>query len=315
MLRVILISLLAAISPAAADEVRIDGSVGPLGGAMILPEGAKTIAVIIPGSGPTDRDGNSPSGLKTDAYKLLAEGLAEAGIATIRVDKRGMFSSASEGVDPNQATIKGYAADVEDWAAEASRRAGADCAWVIGHSAGGLMALVAAQDEAVRICGLVFLAAPGRPLGVILREQLGANPANASILEGALGAIDKLEAGEHVSFPIWEITLRRLFPKEVQDFMIDAFAQDPAALIATTTRPVLIVQGTRDIQIGLTDAKALKAARPAAGLIVLDGMTHTLKSVDSDDRETNGLTYTDPSLPLHPGLVPAIVEFLIKNDG
>ena len=298
---------------AQAAEIRIDGPAGPLGGEAILPAGATQVVVIVAGSGPTDRDGNSPQGIRTDAYKLLAQGLAAAGIATIRIDKRGMFRSASKGVDPNQVTVAGYAEDIRTWAAAAKTRAGTDCAWILGHSEGGLMALAAAQRAAAPICGLVLVAAPGRPLGVLLREQLLANPANEPYLEGAFEAIEALERGEAPRLAIWEFTLRRLFPAAVHDYLIDLFAQDPAALIAAVDRPVLIVQGTRDIQIDAQDADALKAAQPAARLVMVPGMTHVLKAVDTEDREANTATYSDPSLPLHPNLLPAIAGFLREH--
>lgn len=301
--------LVLAVSAQAA-EIRIDGPAGPLGGEAVLPEGAGQIVVIVPGSGPTDRDGNSPKGISSDAYVLLALGLEAAGIASVRTDKRGMFRSASKGVDPNAVTVAGYAADIRAWADAASSRAGTSCAWVLGHSEGGLMALAAAQDRAGPICGLILVAAPGRPLGDLLREQLKANPANAPILEGAFRAIDRLERGEHPRFAFWEFTLRRLFPTAVHDYLIDLFAQDPAALIAGLELPVLIVQGTHDIQVNEADANALKATQLAARLVLVPNMTHVLKVVGSKDRAANVATYRDPALPLHPDLVPTIVEFL-----
>ncbi len=303
----------AAWAIASAEEVRIDGPAGPLGGAYLAAEGARQIVVIVPGSGPTNRDGNSPGPLQTDAYKLLAEGLATSGIASIRVDKRGMFSSASDGIDPNNVTVAGYAADIRAWSASASAKMGVECAWVLGHSEGGLMALAAAQTPGP-ICGLVLVAAPGRPLGVLLREQLQANPANRGILKGALRAIDALEAGEYAEFAIYEFTLKRLFPRGVQDYLIDLFAHDPAVLIKVVDLPVLIVQGTRDLQVTEVDANALKSARPAAELAIIADLNHVLKRVLQPDRAANARTYGDPSLPLHPELLPVVTRFMQMHD-
>lgn len=297
-------------APAFAGEVRIKGPDSPLGGEAILTGGADAVVVIVPGSGPTDRDGNSPKGLKTDAYKKLAEGLGIAGIASVRIDKRGMFRSASPDIDPNNVTVVGLGADIGAWVDATTRKTGMECAWVLGHSEGGLMALVAAQEDTTPICGLILVASPGRRLGTILRQQLKANPANAPILEGALRAIDALERGESPEFAITDFTLKRLFPESVQAYIMDLFAQDPARLAAAVDKPILIVQGTQDIQISQTDADALKSAQPKAVLKILDGMTHTLKVVETSDRSANAATYSDPSLPLHPDLVPAIVAFI-----
>ena len=305
---------LAAAPALAQEEIRTDGPAGPLGGALILPDRARHIAVIVRGSGPTDRDGNSGRGLRTDAYKLLARSLGENGIATIRIDKRGMYSSASEETDPNDVTVADYAADIRAWAAAAAGRAGLRCAWVLGHSEGGLMALAAADGRPATICGLVLVSAPGRPLGDILREQLRANPANGPYLEGAFAAIDRLERGQPAGLPWYEFTLRRLFPKAVQPYLIDLFAHDPAAMIAALDLPILIVQGRRDIQITEADAVALKAARPDAELILLDRMNHVLRDVASTDRAANARTYTNPELPLSPDLVPELARFMQSHE-
>jgi pimeloyl-ACP methyl ester carboxylesterase len=128
---------------------------------------------------------------------LLAQALAARGTPTVRVDKRGMFSSAAPGVDPNAASLPLYAQDARSWAAEARKRTGARCAWLLGHSEGALVALAAAAGGP-DLCGLILVSGPGRRLGDILREQLRANPANAALLPQAEAALAALEAGEPV---------------------------------------------------------------------------------------------------------------------
>ncbi|GGH48945.1 hypothetical protein GCM10011341_10950 [Frigidibacter albus] len=106
---------------ALAEPVQIPGPQGPLEAERIAVEGAAHAVIIIPGSGPTDRDGNSgPMGLRSDSYKLLANGLAAEGIASLRIDKRGLYGSAAALADANDVTIANYAQDVRDWVAEAS---------------------------------------------------------------------------------------------------------------------------------------------------------------------------------------------------
>jgi hypothetical protein len=104
--------------------------------------------------------------------------------------------------------------------------------------------------------------------------------------------------------------LMPLFRPQVQSFLIDAFSYDPAKLIATLSMPVLIMQGRRDIQVGVADAERLKQAAPKSELILLPDTNHVLKSVTSDDRRANAATYADPSLPLAPGVTDAIVDFV-----
>src|SRR5262249_10810047 len=148
---------------------------------MLAPENSKdAVVLIIPGSGPTDRDGNSPLGIRASPYKLLAEGLAAKGITSVRIDKRGIFGSASAVPDANAVTIAHFAADVHGWVEVIRGKTGASCVWLLGHSEGGLVAL-ASRQSASEVCGLILVAAPGRPLGQVLREQLKSNPADAPL--------------------------------------------------------------------------------------------------------------------------------------
>jgi pimeloyl-ACP methyl ester carboxylesterase len=291
----------------AAAEVTIPGPKGPLAGTLVTAGEDAPVVVVIPGSGPTDRDGNNPMGVTAAPYRLLAEALVGKGVSTLRIDKRGLFGSKAAG-DPNDVTIAAYAADVRGWAAEAARRTGRRCAWLLGHSEGGLVALAAAQDPK-GICGVVLVATPGRPLGQVMREQLRANPGNAPILALAMAAIDSLEAGRRVDPATLPPPLPMLFPAAVQGFMIDLFAQKPAALAAALRVPTLIVQGDRDLQVSVEDARSMSAAAPAAKLVVLPGVNHVLKPV-ADDPAANMAAYRDPSIPVATGLVDAVAAFV-----
>jgi uncharacterized protein len=272
------------------------------------------VVLIIPGSGPTDRDGNNPAGVLAAPYRLLAESLAARGVTTVRIDKRGLAGSASATPDGNAVTISDYVTDVHAWTAVIRQRTRASCVWLLGHSEGGLVALVAAKNQQ-DVCGLILVSAAGRPMGEVLREQLMANPANAPLLDRALPAIDALEAGKHVDTTNMPAPLLRLFNPRVQGFLISAFSYDPAQLLAGFTKPVLILQGLRDIQVHEADARLLKGADPAAALVLLPDVNHVLKSVASDDVRANIATYGNSGLPLAPGVTGAISGFLLANVG
>lgn len=298
--------VLAGMGPVRAEEMQIAGPSGPLAGEAVQVEGARHAVLIIPGSGPIDRDGNAAQmGLASNMYRQLAEGLAGAGIASLRVDKRGFFGSAQAISDPNQVSLPDYAADMRKWVQKA--RALAPCIWLAGHSEGGLVALLAAIQAPDDICGLILMAVPGRPVGQLLVEQLQANPATTAFAPQVREIVRDLETGKRRADETIPEPLRPIFPQGVQSFMIDLFGHDPSALARQWKGPVLILQGDHDMQVKPADAALLGQAMPQARRQMLPGATHMLKA---DVPGQPFATYTDPALPLDAAVVPAFSTFL-----
>lgn len=304
-----LILAAALLSDPVSTPVTLPSEPAPLHGTLLAPAaGTRAAALIIAGSGPTDRDGNSPLGVSASSYRLLAEGLAAHGVATVRTDKRGVGESAAALTSEAELVFTDYADDARAWAAETARLTGQPCAWLIGHSEGALVALatVAGGDDSV--CGLVLLAGAGRPIGAVLREQLATAP--EPLLGQALAILAELEAGR----PVTEVPpqLAVLFRPSVQPYMISWLPLDPAEMVAAYDGPVMIGHGATDIQVGVADANALAAARPDARLVVWEGVNHLLKIAPAD-RAANAATYRDPSLPLAPGVVEDVAAFILRE--
>jgi pimeloyl-ACP methyl ester carboxylesterase len=305
---ILLVAALAAAQPV-ERAVTAPGPGGPLAGTMVDAGKGSPIILVIPGSGPTDRDGNNPLGVKAGPYRMLADALSKEGVSTVRIDKRGMYGSKRAVVDANRVRIADYARDTHAWISSIRRVTGAQCVWVLGHSEGGLVALTAAQRP-TGICGVITVAAVGRKIGTVLRQQLAANPANAPYLTAAYGAIESLEAGKRVDVASLPQPLRRLFAEDVQTLLIDLFAENPAALAAKLKVPLLIVQGDNDIQVTVADARELAAAQPRAKLLLLPGVNHLLKVPEGTDRAANIRAYASPTLPIAPAAVEAIAAFV-----
>jgi hypothetical protein len=157
-----------------------------------------------------------------------------------------------------------------------------------------------------------LLAGPGRRLGDILRQQLRDNPANAPLLDEALRAIAELEAGRHVDTANMHPALLGLFREEVQDFLISEMAVDPVDLVRKAGKKTLVLQGARDLQVSVEDAKLLDMA-PRTKLEVMQGVNHMLKIAPAD-RAGNMATYADPNLPLAPKLVDRVARFMKDDD-
>ena len=302
--------VMATIAAAPVERgITAPGPQGQLAGTLTDAGKGTPVVLIIPGSGPTDRDGNNPLGVTAAPYRLLAEGLANQGVSSVRIDKRGMLGSKAAIPDANKVTIADYADDAHAWVASAKAATGAKCVWVLGHSEGALVALTAAQKPD-GICGVITVAGTGRKLGAVMRDQLKANPANEPILQPALAALDSLEAGKSVDPASLPAPIQPLFNAAVQPFLMNLMAQDPPKLAASLAVPYLIVQGDKDIQVSVEDAKLLAAAQPKAKLAVLPGVNHVLKAVIGDDRGANLATYGNSSLPIAPAVVDAVAGFV-----
>ncbi|NKC27776.1 alpha/beta hydrolase [Ochrobactrum ciceri] len=122
-------------------------------------------------------------------------------------------------------TIEAYANDAVTWVKRASELS--PCVWIAGHSEGGLVALVAAENHPQNLCGLILLATPGRPVGRLLIEQVHANPANASVVSDVEMIVKELEAGRKSDPKSLPAALQPLFSEGLQRYMIDLFLTIP----------------------------------------------------------------------------------------
>ena len=302
--------LLAAVPLAAADfkaepaEVKVPA--GTLKGTLVVPDGKGPfpVAIIHSGSGPTDRDGNQPIGVRTDALKMLAEALAGKGIATLRVDKR----LIGESLKHKEADIRfdHYADDLVAWIEFVRKDKRFDRVALIGHSEGALVGLVTAGKA--KVDAFVSLCGPGEPLAVTLRTQLKRGLTKEKY-EASEKAIAELEAGREVKD--YPKDLEMLFRPSVQPYLISMFKPDPAKLMAALDVPVLVVDGAADAQIAAEHGKKLAAANKKAKLVTIEKMSHTLKLVEKP--EDQQASYRDPKRPLATGLVDALAEFLTQG--
>lgn len=269
-------------------------------------DGPHPVAILIAGSGPTDKDGNSLTlAGKNNSLKMLAEELKAKGIAVIRYDKRGVGDNAALAKAESELRFDDYAEDAAAWIRFAKEDERFTDVTVIGHSEGALVGLVAANQE--HVDSYVSLAGVGRTADELLKEQLSTLP--AAQVEEAQAILDQLAQGETVDEVSPE--LQQVFRPSVQPYLRSWMAYDPIEQIEQLNAETLIIGGTRDLQVPAADAQLLHEAKPGSELLIVDGMNHVLKSVP-DDEEANLAAYADPELPLADGLVDAIAEFL-KN--
>ena len=301
-----MLSLLLAAAALAPANLTIPGPQGPLAATLLDPAKGAPAVILIPGSGPTNRDGDNPIGVSGGIYRQLGEQLAARGVATLRIDKRGMFGSKAAIADANAVTIADYAADVRGWV-KLLRARGKKCAWIAGHSEGGLIALAAAQQPE-GICGIVLLAAPGRPLGTVLRAQLKPQlpPAMFAAADAAISRLERRQRVDPASVPA---PVAPLFNPAVQGYLMELVAADPARLAAGITVPMLIVQGETDIQVSVEDARLLAASNRGAKLVLVPGINHLWRKAPLDPA-ANAATYRDATIPVDPAVANSIAAFV-----
>ncbi|GEM47490.1 alpha/beta hydrolase family protein [Deinococcus cellulosilyticus] len=307
MYRTILTTLVLTSSALAASEnLSLPSGGFDLKGTLQLPEGTGPfpVALIIAGSGPTDRDGNNPLAGKNNSLKLLAEGLAQNGIASLRYDKRGIGESAKADLKEEDQRFDDFIQDASNWLDLLKKDGRFNRYFVLGHSEGALIGLAVAKQNPVD--RYVSISGTGSNAADILLTQLKPQ-LPAPLFDASADLIAKLRKGETGEMP--DPALASLFRPSVQPYLISWFKHDPAALIAGLNTPTLIVQGARDLQVTVADAQKLHAAQPKAQLLILPTMNHVLKSV-SEDPQDNLAAYSNPDLPLSDGLLQGIVEFL-----
>lgn len=289
------------------NSITLETESGNIQGTLLIPDDSLNIpvALIIAGSGPTDRDGNSPT-MKNNSLKMLAEGLCKNNIASLRYDKRGIAASNDAGLDENELRFENYVDDAVAWIELLKQEKQFNKIVVIGHSEGSLIGMIASQKAPADI--FISIAGVGQSADKTLKEQLKSQP--QIVIDAAFPIIDSLVQGKTVDNV--DPMLYSLFRPSVQPYIISWFKYDPQNEIKKLKQPVLIVQGTTDIQVSVDDANNLLNANENAKLEIIEGMNHIFKEAEAD-REKNISTYSQPDLPVKKELIEVIVDF-IKNQ-
>ena len=287
--------------------VTLETNAGIIEGSLLVPNGAlKTpVALIIAGSGPTDRDGNNPM-MKNNCLKMLADELCKKGIASLRYDKRGVAKSQGAGLNESDLRFEHYIEDAKGWVGFLKEDKRFDQIIVVGHSEGSLIGMVASRD--INVDQFISIAGAGQSADKILKEQLKTQP--PVVLKMSEPIIDKLVQGQTVTDV--DPGLYALFRPQVQPYLISWFQYDPGKEIAKLEKPVLIIQGTADIQVSIKDADLLAQGHPNAEKKIIKGMNHIFKEADAD-RAKNLQTYNEPDLPVKSELIEEIAGFIKTN--
>jgi pimeloyl-ACP methyl ester carboxylesterase len=241
-----------------------------------------------------------------NSLKMLAEGLAANGIASLRYDKRGIGESAKAMGKEADLRFDDYINDAAFMGKKTARRQRFSTLTIAGHSEGSLIGMVAA--ERAQADAYVSIAGVGKPVSQLLLEQLR-KQLPPETLKSAEAIMAGMAAGKTTD-PV-PPDLMAMFRPSVQPYMISWFRYDPAKEIGKLSVPILIAQGTTDIQVGVDEARSLSTGAPSAKLLLIDGMNHVLKNVPIDTVKQIA-SYSDASLPTDALLISEMSAFVKK---
>ena len=297
-----------AVDPSLVETpITVKTLVGTISGTLTTPKdvsGKIPAVIIIPGTGPIDRDGNSNNGLNTNMYKLLAYALGKSGIASVRYDRR-MVGQSTGNQKENELRFEDNVDDVVSLIEMLATDERFSKIVIAGHSEGALVGMLATSDEPVK--GFISLEGAGYPGEKILMDQMKNQP--QYMADGIKNILDSLRRGK--INPNVDPQLYGIARPSVQFYMMSWCRYDPTQVIRKLKMPILLIQGTTDLQVTPDNGQKLKNAKSSAILMPIRGMNYVLKTSPSD-KEPNLATYKQPDLPLNAEMVADIVDFIQK---
>jgi len=291
-------------------EVSIELKEGTLYGSLLVPGGKKPkmVVLLLPGSGPTDRNCNSSLGLTSNSFMMLAEELYEKGIATLRVDKRASGKSLPTFINSlDSIMFLDFYSDAMEWMSFLKKDKRFSKIIVAGHSQGSLIGMLVAKNG--NADGYISLSGAGRPIEHILYDQLHPSFEYDPSSDTLRMFLDSIRMGTY--FNDAPKKLKQTFPKNLQPFLTEWFEIDPESEINKLSCPVAIIQGAHDLQVSVKEAELLHAAKPDSELKVFPEMNHILKDAP-EEPFANYATYNQPDVPITKGLSDFIAAFVFK---
>ncbi|CAI8178546.1 MAG: Esterase EstD [Formosa sp. Hel1_33_131] len=274
-----------------------------IGGTLVVPNSAKKppLVILIAGSGPTDRDGNQ-SFMKNNMLKKLAEGLSKKGMATFRYDKRIVKQLRTGNFDKNTR--------FDDFVTDAKSvllyfKSSYPSIYIAGHSQGSLVGMLASESG---VDGFISLSGAANPIDQIILEQISKTA--PVFIADTKRVLDLLKMGETTSdFPI---ALSSIFNLDTQPFMINWMQYNPKKIIKNLDIPVLIINGTKGLQVSKSEAQLLKDSKKDAELVIIENMNHILFEIYGDDL-VNSKSYNETNHPIMPEVLDVILNFIRKE--
>lgn len=288
--------------PFVSEDISINSKID---GTLLLPNKIEKppLAIIIPGSGPTDRNGNQVD-LYNNSLKFLAEGLYNKNIASYRYDKR-LVKQIREGTfNEDNILFEDFIEDAKVVRDHFKNDNRFSIIIIIGHSQGSLVGMITAQEGVDKF---ISIAGAGREIDDVIVHQLEKQA--PKLKDNARQAFDDLRVnGVALNY---SPELSSIFRPSLQSFMYSWMQYNPQTEIEKLDIPVLIINGDTDIQVQVSEAESLKTAKPNAQFKIIKNMNHIFKEIKGDLAE-NQNSYNNISIPIMPKLIKTISSFILN---
>ncbi len=284
-----------------SEKVTVNGTLLALDSTVKVP-----LVIIIPGSGANDRDGNQVAA-KGNYLKFLAEGLAQHKIATYRYDKSAIALLKKEGFKEEDVDFDDFVNDAIAVVNYFKDKEQFSKIIIAGHSQGSLVGMIASKSRAD---AFISIAGAGRQIDEILIEQVVKQ--SPMFEKDLIKTFDSLRLGKIDED--FNPMLMSIFRKSLQPFWISWIKYNPQEEIKKLNIPILIINGTRDIQVPVSDAELLHKATSKSELLIIEDMNHVFKEVKTDAISENIATYSNAELAIKEELITEIAKFVTQIE-
>lgn len=284
-----------------SEEILLKNDSIELPGTLTFTKENSPLLIWVHGSGNIDRNGNQLPVIKADYIKQFRDSVTKKGIAFYSYDKR---TAVAKNIKYLKETVfEDFVADLQIVIDYFKLKKHFSSITLIGHSQGALTAMLATKS----VDKYISLAGTSRAMDKIMEEQIAKNSPMA--LDTVKAYFKELRATGTLKYV--NPFLKSLFAKQNLAFINSWMQYVPVKEIKKIAIPILIINGTKDLQVPVSDARALHKSNPKSELVIIENMNHLLKHIEKD--ADNLKSYYSPDYPLSSELITVITTFVVKS--
>lgn len=290
-------NIIVSFSQVKSEEIVIHNKAIELSGTLTFSKEKTPLIIWVHGSGGVDRNGNQPKYIQQ-----FRKAINQENIAFFSYDKRTANPKNISFIKEDGVYFNDFVNDVKEVVNHFKNDDRFTEIILAGHSQGSLIAMLALDN----VDKYISIAGAGETIDKTLIKQIS----KQSPIYGALTKKYLIELKETGQIKEVDPNLMSLFAPQNQPFLSSWIALNPTEEIKKVKIPSLILNGDKDLQVLITDAENLKAAKPNAEFIIIKNMNHILKDIQKD--EDNFASYTNPDFAISNQLIKRIVSFVKK---